>query len=49
MLSLQNSREREEEDWATLFQQTDNRLKLKSIRRPSEDSASGVIVAELSN
>lgn len=48
MLSLQNSREREEEDWAALFKQTDNRLILKSIRRPSGESASGVIVATFS-
>ncbi|KAF2092951.1 S-adenosyl-L-methionine-dependent methyltransferase [Rhizodiscina lignyota] len=47
MLSLFNSREREEADWAGLFDMADERLKLMSAKRLEEGSASAVIVAAL--
>ena len=47
MLSLQNSREREEEDWAKLFELTDKNLQIVSAKRTSKDSASAVIVGML--
>ena len=44
MLSLMNARERERDDWTSLFRQADERLRLESII-PMEKGASAVIVA----
>ena len=46
MLTLQNAREREEDDWKKLFAQADERFELVSITRAAKDSAAAIIVAE---
>ncbi|CAG8956540.1 hypothetical protein HYFRA_00003929 [Hymenoscyphus fraxineus] len=44
MLSLFNSREREEDDWKELVAKTDSRFRFESAERQAQDSASGIIV-----
>ena len=44
MLTIQNARERERDDWVGLFQQADRRFKFVSVTA-QENSASAVIVA----
>ncbi|CAG8978096.1 hypothetical protein HYALB_00000768 [Hymenoscyphus albidus] len=44
MLSLFNSREREEDDWKELVAKTDSRFIFESAERQAQDSASGIMV-----
>ena len=44
MLTIQNARERERDDWVALFEQADGSFKFVSATA-QEDSASAVIVA----
>ena len=45
MLTLFNAREREEEDWVSLFLQADERFSFTGTKRVAADSASAIIVA----
>jgi hypothetical protein len=45
MLSLFNSREREESDWLKLFADADERFINCTVQRVKENAATGIIVA----
>lgn len=47
MLTLQNAREREKQDWIDLFALTSKDLQLISAERGASESGSAVIVAGL--
>lgn len=46
MMSLFNSREREEEEWKGLFKQADERFGNITVNRIGKNGSSGVISAE---
>jgi hypothetical protein len=45
MLSLFNSREREESDWSALFTTADPRFTILEVKKANENASSGVLVA----